>query len=207
MATSLLDPPEPAPSRGQYDRSLSRLERQQRQRDRVLYWTVREFYARGAGLTVSHIVEAAGTGRNTFYEYFDDLENALDASGQWCAKRLEQLLHRQLEVARTPIARLKILSAAWFQALDTDPAEFAVLVWQRPSSDHDALTHAAQLFLRLLGVALGQAKLEQSCASVPHLDVAVAQAVVGLTSWSMTAGVAARDLEAPARAILLDVFR
>jgi AcrR family transcriptional regulator len=207
MASPLLDPPEPAPSRGQYDRALSRLERQQRQRERLLFFAAREYHARGADLTVAHVVAAASTGRNTFYEYFDDLDNALDASGKWVVSRLEGVFGQSLEQARTPIARLKILSASWFEGVHTDPSSFAVLV-RRPSGvNHETLTEAVQLFSRLLAHAVGEESLRRRSGSTPHLDLAVAHAMAGLTAWSLAGGAAARELEPAARAILLDVFR
>lgn len=207
MASSLLDPPEPAPSRGQYDRALSRLERQQRQRERLLFWAARELYAHGEELTVTHVVEAAGTGRNTFYEYFDDLDNALDASGLYTRKRLERLLAARLTGARTPIARLKLLSASWFEAVASDPAQFAILVRPRSGAGNEALTHAVGLITRLLAIALGEEKLARRCRSASHLDIAVAHAVAGLTSWSLRGGVDPRKLETAARTMLVEVFR
>ena len=67
----------PAPKRGQYDRAMSRHERQAAQQERVIA-AVAAVVATGRELSVASVVEHAGIGRNTFYEYFDDVEHALN---------------------------------------------------------------------------------------------------------------------------------
>ena len=68
----------PAPKRGHYDRALSRHQRQAAQQERVIA-AVAAVVATGRELSVASVVEHAGIGRNTFYEYFDDVEHALSA--------------------------------------------------------------------------------------------------------------------------------
>ena len=69
---------EPAPKRGQYDRALSRRDRQDAQRERVI-GALAILSASERELSISNVVEVAGIGRNTFYEYFDDVDHALGA--------------------------------------------------------------------------------------------------------------------------------
>ena len=69
---------EPAPKRGQYDRALSRRDRQAAQRERVIT-ALAALSAAERELSIANVVELAGIGRNTFYEYFDDIEHALTA--------------------------------------------------------------------------------------------------------------------------------
>jgi AcrR family transcriptional regulator len=199
--------PEPAPARGQYDRSLSRLERQQLQRGRLLFWTARQFYAHGTELTVQHIVDAAGTGRNTFYEFFDDLEHALHEAGQWAAKRIEQRISTDLAQARTSIARLKILSAAWFEAVVAEPAEFAMASRPVHRGPEPQLTDSTRTFTVLLNAALNASVRRPRRAATPWLVESIAHSATGLARWSLRGGVAAPELERPLREILLDVFR
>jgi AcrR family transcriptional regulator len=64
-----------APPRGRYDRSVAREERVAAQRERLLN-AVAQANAMGT-CTVARVLEIAGVGRATFYEYFDDAEHAL----------------------------------------------------------------------------------------------------------------------------------
>jgi len=74
-------------------------------------------------------------------------------------------------------------------------------------ANHETLTESVRLFARLLALAVGEEAVRRRSGSTPHLDLAVAHAVAGLTAWSLAGGAAARDLEPAARAILLNVFR
>src|SRR5258708_2905894 len=67
-----------APKRGLYDRAISRHERQAAQQERVIA-AITALVAAGDELSVASVVEHAGIGRNTFYEYFDDVAHALAA--------------------------------------------------------------------------------------------------------------------------------
>src|SRR5688572_17094045 len=96
---------ETAPARGCYDRALSRQARQAEQKARLVDWIAQVYLQRGSTATVHDIVQAAGVGRNTFYEYFDGLEHALDFAAQIHAKQTHDRLARALEAARTPIAK------------------------------------------------------------------------------------------------------
>jgi AcrR family transcriptional regulator len=62
-------------------------------------------------------VALAGVGRNTFYEYFDDFEHALDAVRGRAETRLELECRRQLGLTGTPIERLRALGRSWCGAL------------------------------------------------------------------------------------------
>ena len=79
----------PAPGRGSYDRTLTRAERDAAHRERLLRATA-EVLSDGP-LTVARIVERAGVGRSTFYEFFDSPDHLL--------QKLEQRLLSSLEGA------------------------------------------------------------------------------------------------------------
>lgn len=119
---------ETAPPRGRYDRALSRQARQAEQKTRLVGWIAAVYLERGPALTVQDVVQAAGVGRNTFYEYFDGLEHALDYTTQTHAKALRERIMSEVETARTPIARLRELSRAWFDEVERDPAHTALLL-------------------------------------------------------------------------------
>src|SRR5262245_29369362 len=114
--------PAPAPGRGQYDRALSRSQRQAEQRDRLIQAAAHAF-ATGP-LTIARVVAAAGVGRNTFYEYFDDPEHALALVEVQAVRGLEQRARHELDGARTPVEKLRALARAWFAELDSEPLAF-----------------------------------------------------------------------------------
>src|SRR6188768_4079764 len=106
----------PAPKRGRYDRALSRSERQAAQRERVIA-AVATLSARDPELSVASVVELAGIGRNTFYEYFDDLEHALAATRSRALREFAARVTSALQVARTPLERVRALARAWTENL------------------------------------------------------------------------------------------
>ena len=126
---------DPAPGRGQYDRTLSRARRQAEQRERLLLAAAEAFALDRRGVGLSAVVQRAGTGRNTFYEYFDDVEHALRAVRTRVVARLEAALTSSLSTARTPVERLRVVSRAYFESLSEHPYEAAVGLWCERNSD------------------------------------------------------------------------
>jgi len=106
----------PAPKRGRYDRALSRRERQAAQRERVIA-AIAALSAAGSELSVARVVELAGIGRNTFYEYFDDLEHALTAIQTRALRDVDLRMQAALQSARTPLERVRALARVWSEAL------------------------------------------------------------------------------------------
>ena len=109
----------PAPKRGHYDRTLTRRERQTAQRHRVMS-AIAAVSSSERELNVANVVALAGIGRNTFYEYFDDIEHALleikrRASSEFAA-HVDSELHR----ARTPLERIRGLAKAWTECIFND---------------------------------------------------------------------------------------
>jgi AcrR family transcriptional regulator len=129
---------EQAPSRGCYDRALSRPERQAQHRDRLLLALASAYARVGAKLTVSSVVEQAGVGRNTFYEYFDDIPHALHIATQRFASLGDALLSDAVASNRTPFSRVRALVAAWAQLL-RDESALARLAFALPSELCDPL--------------------------------------------------------------------
>jgi AcrR family transcriptional regulator len=110
----------PAPKRGQYDRALSRHERQAAQQERVIA-AVAAVSASGRELNVASVVEHAGIGRNTFYEYFDDVEHAVAAIEGRALRELAAHVESALQSARTPLERMRVLTRAWADSLAANP--------------------------------------------------------------------------------------
>lgn len=121
----------PAPGRGQYDRSLSRARRQAEQQERLCVAAAEAFALKGSDLAVADIVGLAGTGRNTFYEYFDDVRHALSAVRARVTARLEGAIASALEGVRTPVERLRVISRVYFESLGEVPSQ-AVVGLARP---------------------------------------------------------------------------
>jgi AcrR family transcriptional regulator len=111
----------PAPKRGRYDRALSRNERQTAQRERVIA-AIAALNAGNRELSIAKVVEVAGIGRNTFYEYFDDLEHALAVTNARAQRDFATRLANTLQAARTPLERVRALARAWTENLLEDAA-------------------------------------------------------------------------------------
>ena len=112
----------PAPKRGRYDRALSRQERQAAQRERVIA-AIAALSATDRELSVAHVVELAGIGRNTFYEYFDDLEHAQAAITSRVLRDFALRVEAALRAARTPLERIRALARAWAENLLENPGQ------------------------------------------------------------------------------------
>ena len=110
----------PAPKRGQYDRALSRRERQAAQRERVIA-AISAISATDRELSVASVIELAGIGRNTFYEYFDDLEHALIAIKSRALRDFEGRVEAAMQTARTPLERIRVLARGWTENLFENP--------------------------------------------------------------------------------------
>jgi AcrR family transcriptional regulator len=110
----------PAPQRGKYDRALSRRERQAEQRERVIA-AVAALITTERSLNVASVVELARIGRNTFYEYFDDIEHALVAIKARALRDFATRLESALHAARTPLERIRALARAWAEYIVEAP--------------------------------------------------------------------------------------
>ncbi|HET7541314.1 MAG TPA: TetR/AcrR family transcriptional regulator [Polyangiaceae bacterium] len=121
----------PAPKRGQYDRGLSRSERQTAQRERVIA-AIAALGRENRELSVANVVELAGIGRNTFYEYFDDLEHALAATKTRALRDFATRVASAWELARTPLQRVRALARAWTECLLENPAQARLALRAQP---------------------------------------------------------------------------
>ena len=117
----------PAPGRGQYDRRLPRERRISEQRERLLAATALAV-AREASPSVASIVRRAGVGRNTFYEYFDDVRHARTAAETAALRRLEQVIAEAERTARTPVERWRALARAWLSFADEEPSAMTLVL-------------------------------------------------------------------------------
>ncbi|MEP7048731.1 MAG: hypothetical protein ABJB12_00195 [Pseudomonadota bacterium] len=148
---------EPAPKRGQYDRALSRRERQEAQRERVIA-ALSALAAENRELSIANIVEAAGIGRNTFYEYFDDVDHALAAVKARAVRELSARAEAAMRAARTPLERIRALARAWAENLFADSTTVSLAL--RPeaeSADGTQLSVLGQFVASLL-LAEGDAR-------------------------------------------------
>ncbi|HYP98818.1 MAG TPA: TetR/AcrR family transcriptional regulator [Polyangiaceae bacterium] len=121
----------PAPKRGQYDRALSRRERQLAQRERVIA-AIALISASDRELSIANVVEAAGIGRNTFYEYFDDLEHALLAIKNRVLSDFATRVAVAMQAARTPLERFRALARVWSEDLLEHPAQMKLALRAQP---------------------------------------------------------------------------
>lgn len=112
----------PAPGRGQYDRRLPRERRLAEQRERLIAATAQAL-AKTESPSVAEVVAVAGTGRNTFYEYFDDIAHARQAAEARAARLVSEGLRAAEQRTRTPVERFRALASEWFELATMFPAE------------------------------------------------------------------------------------
>jgi hypothetical protein len=117
----------PAPGRGQYDRRLPRERRLAEQRERLIAATARAFSLNDAP-SVGEVVAVAGTGRNTFYEFFDDVPHARKAAEKGALTLVETALRAAEASTRTPVERFRALARAWFDVALASPAELELVL-------------------------------------------------------------------------------
>ncbi|MEI9937019.1 MAG: TetR/AcrR family transcriptional regulator [Pseudomonadota bacterium] len=164
----------PAPKRGRYDRALSRRERQAAQRERVIA-AIASISATDRELSIANVVELAGIGRNTFYEYFDDLEHALIAIKTRALSDFTPRVAAAMQAARTPLERIRALARVWAENLLENPAQVKLAL--RPQAERIEATQ-----LSVLG---------QHIAQVLSAELDARSALPGLTEPLRVAVVAA----------------
>ncbi len=146
----------PAPGRGAYDRSLSRSERDAQHRERLLL-AAAEVLAQGPA-TVARIVERAGVGRSTFYEFFDGPEHVLDHLEQRVLRAIEHGLDAAFNEARTPLERVRAIARSWLVELEAHPVEARVALTRRIGSE--LLSPAGKLLHHVLERCVQAARLD-----------------------------------------------
>jgi AcrR family transcriptional regulator len=85
--------------------------------------------------TIARIVEHAGVGRSTFYEFFDSPEHILEHLEQRALRTLEAALDAAFTAARTPLERVRALMRNWLTEIDAHAAEARVALTRRFGSD------------------------------------------------------------------------
>lgn len=181
----------PAPGRGAYDRTLSRAERDAQHRERLLL-AAAEVLAQGPP-TVARIVERAGVGRSTFYEFFDSPEHLLEHLEQRTLRALQAALELAVDEARTPLERLRAIARSWLSELEARPLEASVALTRRIGSE--LLSPAGQLLYQMLERCARSARLEGSgwFATADDVSLLAAAAAVEVLTRRHLAGRSIRD--------------
>lgn len=107
---------------------------------------------------MARIVERAGVGRSTFYEFFDSPEHALADLEQRALRELESALDAAFNEARTPLERVRAIARNWLLALDAHPIEARVALMRRINSE--LLSPAGKLLHQILGRCVRAARLD-----------------------------------------------
>lgn len=181
-----------APPRGCYDRARPRRERQQEQRRRLLASTATERWRHGAGLNVSHVIEAAGVSRRTFYEFFDDLAHALEQVQAWAIDALGSRLDRAMASEPTPMNRLVAMLTAWFAFARESPDAVAVAL-ARADGPPAALSAAGQLVAERLASLASEARRTGAFAGAETDRLLVAAAALEALAARVATGTLTLD--------------
>lgn len=131
--------------RGLYDRRATPSERVRQQRSALLA-AIRELMANGGSLNVAEITQRCGRGRNTFYEHFPTVEEALEAARHEATETLRDSLEEALRDAGglTPGDVAKRLGETLVAFRDDGEGRWDLLVKHgRPKLDA-ALHHAVE---------------------------------------------------------------
>lgn len=167
-------------------------------------WIAETHQRRGAALTVGDVVKAAGVGRNTFYEYFDGLEHALQFAAQARVKVIRARLESDMALARTLIGKLRALSKGWFEEAAHDPASVGLLL--RPGQPA-TLSIGATLFASMVDAALEASALPGTRHPGTPLVTCVALAAEGAASLLLRGGGSVDELDDALCTLLTQVFR
>ncbi|MES1173988.1 MAG: TetR/AcrR family transcriptional regulator [Myxococcales bacterium] len=130
---------------------MSRPQRQAAQHERVVA-AITALIGSERGLNVANVVELAGIGRNTFYEYFDDIEHALVSITARALRDFSARAEVALQSARTPLERLRALARAWTEHLFALPAIAQVALRAQPeAAEPTQVSLLAQHVMKVLG--------------------------------------------------------
>jgi AcrR family transcriptional regulator len=153
-----------ARGRGKYDRARSPADRHEEQRSRLLDAAATVFANKGfPHASVADIVVAAGMSRRTFYEHFDDIENALLQVHERSAGLAFRFVEEKVRATTDPLARVHAGVKALLQLL-SENGDLARVVFRelRAAGPKYTSLHEAMLsrFVSLLfeGVADAYAK-------------------------------------------------
>jgi AcrR family transcriptional regulator len=99
------------------------------------------------GATAGEIIEMAGVGRNTFYEHFETGAAAVAEVARRATDVAAGVLKGALQGTRTPLERLRVLSATWLAELPRHGVLVAVLQ-DGDSDERTAILYALETELR-----------------------------------------------------------
>jgi AcrR family transcriptional regulator len=165
-----------------------------------------EVLARGT-LTVARIIEQAGVGRSTFYEFFDSPAHLLEQLEQRLLRALEAALEQALTQARTPLERIRAIIRAWLFELEAHPIEAAIALRGRPGSQ--LLSPAGRLLHQVLERASRAARLDGvgGFGATDELSTLAAAAAIELLSRRHVGGEPLRDAQRTLTDIMTRLLR
>jgi len=195
----------PAPGRGAYDRTLSRPERDAQHRERLLL-AAAEVLPHGP-VTVARIVERAGVGRSTFYEFFDSPEHLLEHLEQRTLRALEAALEHALDEARTPLERVRAIARSWCSELEARPVEARVALTRRLGSE--LLSPAGKLLHQVLERCVQSARQDGMAwfGAADDVSLLAAAAAVEALSRRHLAGQPIRDAQRTLAELIAKLLR
>lgn len=164
-----------APGRGQYDRLASRRERDREQLERLLHATAIAF-SKSAAPSVRDVVTVAGVSRNTFYQHFSNVEEALLASAAHAGAALDRALSLRLAEERTPVARLRAVVRGSWEWLESEVHWNHIVRFTRSTSNGQSSSALRLSFHRALCSCLESSWLDmrqQGNINEPRLIAAV----------------------------------
>ena len=157
---------------------------------------------------VARVTQQARVGRNTFYEHFTDVPEALEVGARVAAEQLLGQLDSVAIEARTPVERVRAFSRSWFQIVSGARAQvecaFAVMPGQRR-----VLSPAGELLSQRLAALVVEARKTAALSAAPELPrlIACAAAIEGLTRALLAARISRSEAETTLVDVCVRVFR
>jgi AcrR family transcriptional regulator len=187
----------PPRGRGHYDRSRDREGRRKEQRARLVGAVCDVLAEVGAhGTTVDRVVRRGKVGRNTFYEHFRDVSEAIDAGTNAAAEALLRAVDQNPDDARTPLEQLRRFARSWFQVVTTARAHVECALAILPGRRH-VLSPAGERLCERLQVLIGDAQksaILSTRVETPRL-IACAAAIEGVTRAFLAARISRHEAE------------
>jgi AcrR family transcriptional regulator len=144
-------------------------------------------------LTVSHVIEAAGVSRRTFYENFENGEEAVAAAHQAIFERFLGLVFRACNAASEWPLKVKAVVEAALDYAAAEPAQVRLLTLDPLSADVEMTQQVLASNEHLAALLSGGRSLGGEAAELPELtEKSVVGALTAIVSSRIAGGEAER---------------
>jgi AcrR family transcriptional regulator len=158
-------------------------------------------------MTVARIVEHAGVGRSTFYEFFDSPEHLLEHLEQRVVRSIEAALSGAFGNAHTPLERIRAITRSWLVELEARPVEARAALRCRATGE--LLSPAGKLLHQVLERATQAARQDGvgSFGGADELSLLAAAGAVEVLSRRHIGGTPLKDAQRALAELMTKLLR